>query len=179
MKGKNMKFDRFLEILFGRLGASVLLIAAILALLLGTGCTDEDLEKGCGDYDQVEDDIASVFMCGCLTPETTCNIISCAGERGCEAISDGFYACGGACDSVDDGAAAACGSCFDACDLESCGAATACGSCISSCLGMKSSGYVCNYCHMEFDKPGKTYVSYRDTYLPSCPYCGNTSIDKK
>ncbi len=172
-----MKLDKILEFLFGKGAALLLLLAILLTLLLGTGCSDEDIARVCGDPDQVADDAAALFLCGCLSFETTCNIIACTGEKGCDAVSGGFYACGSVCDGIDDGAADACGSCFDSCDITECSSAVDCGSCISSCLGLKHTTYICNRCGEKFDNPKKAYVSYRDTYLDSCPHCGNTSIE--
>lgn len=56
-----MKFDRFLAKLFSRTMVITLIITLVLVLLLSSCvCTEEDC--------------LLCFFCGCITPETTCNI---------------------------------------------------------------------------------------------------------
>lgn len=66
-----MKFDKFLAKLFSRTMLIIMIATVLLALLLSSCvCTEEDC--------------LLCFFCGCLTPETTCNIITCTNDCICD-----------------------------------------------------------------------------------------------
>ena len=98
-----MKFDKFLAKLFSKGSMAILgVIVSVSMMLSSCICT--------------EDDVILCLFCGCITPDTACNICDnvCNSVNGCmcdcaEDCSDSYW------DSVDNSAIGKGASCFSGC----------------------------------------------------------------
>ncbi len=198
-----MKLDRFLALLFGRVGVITLAVLLILTLCLSTACSSGDSEALC-----TEGDLLSLFLCGCLTPETTCNICSCMADTACDAACSIPEACSDACDAwydCDKGCISDCGDayvdclvgssgslvdCFSACDsadysheCRDCGKKfnksntnSRCPDCNSSNIKLIAQMYACKSCGKSFSKSDRGYSESTGKYY--CPYCVSYQIEQ-
>ncbi len=199
-----MKLDRFLELLFGKVGIIAVALLLLTALLFSTACASEDFEGIC-----TEGDCLSLLLCGCLTPETTCNILSCMGEQACDTVCSIPEACGDACDAwydCDKGCISDCGDgyvncllcttgslvdCAGSCDTTEhdyecmdCGTGFdaddtrngKCPKCNSGRIRVLAEMYVCKTCGKQFSKSARGYNSNSGKYY--CPYCVSYMIEK-
>ena len=88
-----MNFDRFLAALFSKATAFIIGIIALLSSFVGINAANAQ-----GTVQCTENDCLSCIMCGCLTPETTCDMLDCFRIRVCGGCKDaaGEAACSAA-----------------------------------------------------------------------------------